>query len=158
MAKTFDQAICDETAYDLYSARNAKFDELAALILEINELKDQSTNTRTTKGKYNNLKTKSGELVTLLTNKNRALCTAFFKLNSKMTNNAKYISDQSAFRGWIRKLEDALLDLEAKLEDENVISTQSILQAPAASDINSVLLQMSKQFSDSQKQMSKEFK
>ena len=48
-----------------------------------------------------------------------------------MTNDTKYISDQTAFRGWIRKLEDALLDLEAKLEDENVISTQTILQAPA---------------------------
>ena len=39
MAKTFDQAIYDKSAHDLYSARNAKFDELEDLILQINELK-----------------------------------------------------------------------------------------------------------------------
>ena len=40
-----------------------------------------------------------------------------------MINEAEYKEDQTVFRGWIQKLDDALLDLEAKLEDENVIST-----------------------------------
>ena len=32
MAKTFDQAIYDKSAHDLYASRNAKFDELEDLI------------------------------------------------------------------------------------------------------------------------------
>ena len=65
MAKNFDQAITDESAYDLYSSRNAKFDELNALIVEINELKYQSATTRTTKSKFIGLKTNSEELKTV---------------------------------------------------------------------------------------------
>ena len=119
MAKNFDQAICEETAYDLYSARNAKIDELAALIQQIDDLKAKGTSTRTTRDKFHRLKTKSNELLTLLTNENRALCTAFFKVNSKMTNDAKYKEDQTAFRGLIGKLEDALSELIEKLENES---------------------------------------
>ena len=72
----------------MYSARNAKFDELAALIAEINELKDKGANTRSTRDKFYHLKIRSDKLITLLEDENRALCTAFFKLNSKMTNDA----------------------------------------------------------------------
>ena len=118
MAKTFDQAIRDESANDLYSDRNAKFDELDNLIVEINELKDQSASTRSTVGKFKCLKTKSESLITLLTIENRKLCSAFFKLNSKMIDDAKYEEDQTAFGGWIKGLEDTLLDLRIKLEDE----------------------------------------
>ena len=56
MAKNFDQAITDESAYDLYSARNAKFDALESLIAEINELKVKGTNTRSTRDKFCRLK------------------------------------------------------------------------------------------------------
>ena len=56
MAKTFDQAITDESAYDLYSARNAKFDALESLIAQINELKNKGTNTRSTRDKFYRLK------------------------------------------------------------------------------------------------------
>ena len=78
MTLTFDKAIYDKSAHDLYSARNVKFDELDNLILEINELKDQSPSTRSTPGKFKRLKTESEELITLLTNENRNLCAAFF--------------------------------------------------------------------------------
>ena len=50
---------------------------------EINELKD----TRTTRDKYYHIKTNSDELITLLKNENRDLCTAFHKLNKKMSKN-----------------------------------------------------------------------
>ena len=162
MAKTFDQAIADDSAYNLYSARNAKFDELKALIQKIDELKDKGTNTRSTRDKFYRLKSNTDELITLLKNENRDLCTAFFKLNSKMTSDANYRADQTAVRDWIEKLEDALSELTEKMETESVIPvvdpaiSLAPSQAPAASDINSVLLQVSKQISDSQKQMAKD--
>ena len=142
MAPKFEQAILDLSANHLYSARNAKHDELDALIEDINELKNQSTATRTTKSKFYRLKDKSEKLTTLLDNENRELCKAFFMINPNMADDPKYINDQKSFRGWIRKLDDAVLDLEAKLEDDNVIPTQTILQAPAVSDVNTILLQM----------------
>ena len=79
MSKTFDQAIIDDSAYDMYSSCNAKFDELDAIIVEINELKDQTANTRTTKSKFIRLKTDSDELIILLKKENRELCTPLFK-------------------------------------------------------------------------------
>ena len=47
----------------------------------------------------------------------------FFKLNPKISNDARYKEDQKAFRGWIKNLDIAILVLEIKLEDENVIPT-----------------------------------
>ena len=163
MAKTFDQAIADESAYDLYSSRNSKHDQLESLMQEIEVFMAKGTHTRTAVGKYKLFKEKGVKLKTVLEEENTALCTAFFKLNSKMKNDAKYKEDQKVFRGWITGLEDSLLELEAKLEDEKVIPTQTILQGPPPSDINTILLQMSKQqermedmISKQQQQMSKE--
>ena len=51
MAKSFDQAISDVTAFASFSARNAKFDELEALIRQIEDLKLKGANTRSTKDK-----------------------------------------------------------------------------------------------------------
>ena len=81
MAPTFDQAIIDESANDLYSARNAKHDELEALIAKLNELRDKGSNTRSTRNKFYRLKADSEDLKSLLKIDNRALCTALFKLN-----------------------------------------------------------------------------
>ena len=139
MAKTFDQAIYDETANDLYSARNAKFDELEDLIDQSNDLNDQTAYTRSSKGKYINLKSRSNVLITKLRDENEALCTALFKLNPKITDDARYKEDQKAFRGWIKNLENALLDLEVKLEDEAVNPTQPIVETPLpTSDLSSI--------------------
>ena len=140
MSKTFDQAIYDKSAHDLYSARNSKIDELEDLILQINDLKDQSAYTRASKGKFKTLKSESEELKTLLKNENRDLCTALCKLNPKITNDGRYKDDQKAFRDWIKNLDNAILDLEVKLEDKNVIPTQSIMEPPlTASDLSTML-------------------
>ena len=52
MAKTFEQAVYDATAYNSFSARNATFDDLEALIGQIEELKLRGVNTRRTKDKF----------------------------------------------------------------------------------------------------------
>ena len=90
MPPKFDQAIYDESANDLYSARNAKFNELALLIAKINELKDKGTNTRSTRDKFYRLKERSDNLITELENENKALIIAFFKLNPKMASEPKF--------------------------------------------------------------------
>ena len=115
MSKTFDQAIYDVTAFDLYSSRNIKFDELENLIDELNLLKSQTTYTRTSKGQYINLKTRSNLLMTKLEDENEALCTALFKINPKIQEDARFKEDQKVFRGWIKGLKNANLDLKVKI-------------------------------------------
>ena len=76
----------------------------------------------------------------------KALGTALFKINLKIQEDARYRDDWKVFRDWIKGLENANLDLEVKLEDEGGIPTRSITETPpAASDITTILLQMSKQ-------------
>ena len=104
MTLTFDKAVYDRSAHDLYSARNVKIDELSDLLEKINKLKEQSSYTRASKGIFKRLKTKSEELVTLLTNENRNLCTALFKLTPKITDDPKYKEDQKEFRESITNL------------------------------------------------------
>ena len=112
MAKTFDQAIFGKSVNPLYSARNAKFDELSDLIDKINNLKDQSSYTRASKSIYKRLRTKSEELIVYLNSKNTELCTALFQLTPKITDDLSYRKDQKEFRDWIANLEDALTMLE----------------------------------------------
>ena len=155
MVLTFEKAVYDKSAHDLYSARNVKFDELSHLIDKIDKLKDQSSYTRASKGNFKRLKTKSEELVTLLTNENRNLCTALFKLTPKITDDLSYKADQKEFRGWIEKLEDALALLEVRLEEEGVLPAEPDEEArPAAPDLSSLLLKMDKRWSESDKRWS----
>ena len=48
MAKTFEQAVKDQTAFTSFSARNAKVDQLDTLIGQMQDLKMKSANTRST--------------------------------------------------------------------------------------------------------------
>ena len=66
MSQTFDEAIHDETAITFYSARNTSIEELEDLILQINEMKDQTVYTRSDKNKFPTLKSESDELKSLL--------------------------------------------------------------------------------------------
>ena len=158
MSKTFDQAVYDATAIDLYSARNIKFNKLEDLIDEFNFLKSQTTYSRTAKAQYFNLKDRCDAVITELTDDNKALGTALFKINPKIQEDARYKEDQKVFRDWIKSLENANLDLKVKLEDEGVIPTRSIMEEPpATSDLNTILQQMDKRWSDSQKQLGKQF-
>ena len=162
MPPKFDQAIHEETANDLYSARNAKFNELALLIAKINELRDKGANTRSTRDKFYRLRDRTEKLITLLEDENRALCAALFKLNPKMASDTKYKEDQSSFRSWIEGLEESLCELIEMMENENVIpaidpaGSLAPSQAPAASDVNTILLQLSKQQERMEKRMSKQ--
>ena len=143
MAKTFEQAVHDVTAFASFSARNAKVDELEALIGQIEELKIKDANTRSTKDKFYRLQSKFNELETKLNEKNESMHTAIFMLITNMANDSKYKEDQTAFRSWIGRAEDALSELVDKLEESgmNLVTTSS--QAPpATSDIATILLQM----------------
>ena len=159
MPPKFDQAIHEESANDLYSARNAKFNELALLIAKINELRDKGANTRSTRDKFYRLKADSEDLKSLLKIENRDLCKAFFKLNPKLAEDTKFKEDQAAFVNWIEQLDDALSELTEKMETEGVIPvidpTDSLApsQAPAASDVNTILLKLEDKMSKQQERM-----
>ena len=146
MSQTFDQAIHDETAFTCYSARNTSIEELEDLILQINEMKDKTQYTRSDKNKFQSLKSETNELKSLIKKENKEFCTAIGRLNPNISNEEKYNKDQKSVRQCIKSLDNAMLDLEVKLEDENIIPTRSIMESPAAtSDIATILLQMSKQ-------------
>ena len=84
--------------------------------------------------------------------------TAISMINTKMANDSKYKEDQTAFRSWIGRAEDALSELVDKLEESgmNLVTTSS--QAPpATSDLATILQQMAKQQADTQKQLGKQF-
>ena len=101
MAKAFDQAVTDATAFTSFSARNAKFVELEALLGQIEKLKLKGVNTRASKDKFYRLKSNLDELSTKLKDKNESMCTAIFMLNTNMANDPKFKADQTAFRNWI---------------------------------------------------------
>ena len=146
MSKTFDEAIYDEAAVDLYSSRNVRYDDLVSLIDDINLLGNQTSYTRTAKGQFSNLKASSDTVISKLKEDNEALRIALFKINPKIQDDPKYKIDQTEVRKWIEDLENAILDLRVKLEDENVIPTPPIMETPAAtSDVATILQQMSKQ-------------
>ena len=146
MSKTFEQAVYDATAFTSFSARNAKFDELDALIGQIEELKLKGTNTRSTKDKFYKIQTKLDQVIIKLNDKNESMCTALFMLNTKMANETKFKEDQTAFRNWIGRAEDAFSELVDKLEESGMdLVTTSSQAPPVVSDINMILLQMSKQ-------------
>ena len=158
MAKTFDQAVCDATAFTSFSARNAKFVELEALIAQIGELKLKGVNTRATKNKFYRLNSNLDELSTELKADNKSMCTAIFKLNTNMNNDPKFKADQTAFRNWLGQAEDALSELHEKLEETGMdIPIASPQAPPVSSDINAIILQMSKQQESIHKQLSKQY-
>ena len=130
MSKTFDEAIYDEAAVDLYSFRNVRFDDLVSLIDDINLLGNQTTYTRKAKGQFNSLKTRSDEIISKLREENEAFRAALFKINPKIQDDQRYKQDQTEVRKWIKDLETANLDLQIKLEDENVIPTPPIMETP----------------------------
>ena len=101
MAKPFEQAIYDKTAFAAFSARNAKFEELDGIIAQIEDLKLKGVNTRSTKDKFYGIKSELGQLITKLKENNETMCTAIFMINTKMANDTKYKDDQVAFRNWI---------------------------------------------------------
>ena len=70
MAKTFEQAVNDATAFASFSARNAKVDQLDALIVQMQELKMKGANTRSTKDKFYRLQSKFNDLEIKLNEKN----------------------------------------------------------------------------------------
>ena len=115
MAKTFEQAVKDQTAFTSFSARNAKVDQLDALIVQMQELKMKGANTRSTKDKFYRLQSEFLELKTKLNEKNETMSTAIFMLNTNMANDANYKEDQTALRNWLGRAEDALSDLIDKL-------------------------------------------
>ena len=158
MAKTFEQAVHDVTAFASFSARNAIVDELEALIGQMQELKLKGANTRSTKDKFYRLQTKFNELETELNDKNKSMRTAIFMLNTNMANDSKFKEDQSALRIWIGRAEDALSELIDKLEEigMNLVTTSSQVP-PATSDLAAILQQMAKQQADTQKQLGKQF-
>ena len=152
MSQTFDQAIHDETAFTFYSARNTSIEELEDLILQMNEMKDQTVYTRSDKNKFPSLKSKSDALISLIKKENKDFCAAIGRLNPNISNEESYNKDQKSVRQCIKVLDNAILDLEVKLEDENVIPTRPIMEAPAAaSDIDTILAQMAKQQCEIQK-------
>ena len=158
MAKTFEQAVHDVTAFASFSARNASIDELEALIGQMQELKLKGANTRSTKDKFYRLQSKFNELETKLNEKNKSMHTAIFMLNTNMTNDSKYKEDQTAFRCWIGRAEDALSELVDNLEESGMNLVTTSLQAPpATSDSATILQQMAKQQADIQKQLGKQF-
>ena len=89
MAKTFEQAVYDKTAFDLYSSRNVRYDDLVSLIDDLNLLGNQTSYTRTAKGQFFNLKAKSDTVISKLTEDNEALRTALFKINPKIQDDPK---------------------------------------------------------------------
>ena len=100
-------------------------------------------------------------MTTLLEDENRDLCTAFFKLNPKLAEDTKFKEDQAAFVNWIEQLDDALSELTEKMETERVIPTidpagSLALQAQATSEVNAILIQMSKEAKEQQLQLSKQ--
>ena len=62
MAKFFDQAVFDEPAFTSFSAKNVSFDELEDLIGQIEDLKINGVNTRSTKDKFYQLQSNLNEL------------------------------------------------------------------------------------------------
>ena len=65
---------------------------------------------------------------------------------TKMANDPQYKEDQTAFRNWIGRAEDALCELLDKLEETGMDLPIASSQAPpVSSDINAILLQISKQ-------------
>ena len=147
MSKTFDQAVYEKTGFDLYSSRNIRYDDLVSLIDDLNLLKNQTSYTRTAKGQLFNLKARSDTLISKLREDNEALHAALFKINPKIQDNLKYKQDQTEVRKWIKDLETANFDLQVKLEDENAIPIHTEAP-PAASDVATILQQMSKQQAD----------
>ena len=102
MSKTFDEAIYDETAITFYSARNTSIEELEDLILQINEMKDQTVYTRSDKDKFPTLKSESDELKSLLKKENKDLCAAIGRLNPNISNEERYKEDQKSLRHCIK--------------------------------------------------------
>ena len=146
MSKTFDEAIYDEAAVDLYSSRNVRYDDLVSLIESINRFGNKTSYTRSAPNKFSKLNTRSEEVICKVREENEAFRTALFKINPKIQEDSKYKEDQTEVRKWIEDLENAILDLRVKLEDENVIPTPLIMETPAAaSDVATILLQKSKQ-------------
>ena len=90
MAKTFDQAVLDVSAFTNFSARNAKFDELEAIIAQCQDLKLRGVNTRATKDKFYRLQANLNELLKELKDDNKSMCTAIFMLNKNMANDLKF--------------------------------------------------------------------
>ena len=157
MAKTFDQAVLDESAFTFFSARNAKFDELEALIAQIEDLKLKGVNTRSTKDKFYRLQSNLNELSAKLKDNNESMCTAIFMLNKNMANDLKFKEDQTALRTWIGKAEDALSELVEKLEESGMNLVTTFSQPPvAASDTNTTLLEMQKRWDQRDKERDKE--
>ena len=154
MPKSFDDAIYDEAAVDLYSSRNVRYDDLVSLIESINKLGNKTTYTRTSPGKFSKLNTRSEEVISKVREDNEALRTALFKINPKIQDDLKYKQDQTEVRKWIKDLETANFDLKVKLEDENAIPIQTEATA-AASDVATILQQMAKQQGEMQKQLGK---
>ena len=84
-----------------------------------------------------------------------------------MFNDTRYKEDQIVFRGWIQKLEDALLNLEAKLEDKGAIltPTQALPQDPSTTNLpvivpqnwGNIHAQFINQYAESQKEMVKQW-
>ena len=89
MAKPFEQAVYDKTAYTAFSARNAKFEELDALIAKIEDLKLKGVNTRSTKDKFYRIKSNLDQLITKAKTDNESMSTAIFMINTKMANDTK---------------------------------------------------------------------
>ena len=157
MAKTFDKAVLDESAFTNFSARNAKFDELEALIAQIEDLKLKAVNTRSIKDKFYRLQFNLNELSAKLKDNNESMCTAIFMLNKNMANDLKFKEDQTALRTWIGKAEDALSELVEKLEESGMNLVTTSLQPPAAaSDTNTILLEMQKRWDQRDKERDKE--
>ena len=68
-------------------------------------------------------------------------------LNKNMANDVKFKEDQTALRTWIGKAEDALSELVQKLEESGMNLVTTSLQPPAAaSDTNTILLEMQKRW------------
>ena len=133
------------------SARDVIAEEIETLIIKIDELKSKATNTRATKDKFNRLKSNSDKRITLIEEANRAFCRSLFEQNPKMTSDSEFKTDQQAFTSLIDRVEDALSELIIKLENEGVIAEETPAAVASDTDMKTLLLQMSKQWSDSQK-------
>ena len=143
MAKPFEQAVYDKTAYTAFSARNARFEELDALIAKTVALGLKGANTRSTKDSFYRIKSKMDQLINKLNTDNEIMSTAVFMINTKMASDQKYKDDQTIFRNWIGRSEDALADLIDKLEESGMNIASDHAQEPVSSDISAVLLQIS---------------
>merc|ERR1712082_321119 len=121
------------------------------------DLKLRGVNTRSTKDKFYRIKTKMDQLINKLNTDNEIMSTAIFMINTKMASDQKYKDDQTIFRNWIDRSEDALADLIDKLEETGMNIPSDYVQASApSSDLSAVLLQMSKQQAEMHKEMAKQ--